>query len=232
MPYALDHSKRLEAALKILDSNTASLDKLESLGTLLKDFDPKLNQAIDRCKKIISNIKKIQSGDLIELGVENLPGNDEKEKKRKKLILLLLKNWRELKSEVKRLNKELTNQPDASNYGRIIKFAKGPFGLVTLAALVIVGVSILSFNKKTQKPEQIIVPTSQKAKIKVIEFKEKNIPLDQLHIGQGPDCGGGIPTPHYHAKNGVSVTAIDGTIIPDPGSCGYGKVSETQIIFY
>lgn len=229
MPYASDHPKRLSAALKILDVNTASLEKIESLGTLLKDFDPKLNQIISRSKKIISDIKKIQSGDLIELGIENLPARDEKEKKRKKLILLLLKNWRELKSEVKRLDKELSNQLEVSNYGRIIKFAKGPFGLVTLAALVIIGISAMSFNKGTQKSEETIIPTQQKAKIKVIEFQGKNIPLDQLHIGQGPDCGSGTPTPHYHAKNGISVTATDGSLIPDPGSCGYGKVAETTV---
>ncbi len=64
-------------------------------------------------------------------------------------------------------------------------------------------------------------------KIQVILFGDKQIPLSELHIGQAhiPHCD----SPHYHAITG-RVTALDGTVLQDPGDCGFGKVKDVKII--
>lgn len=61
----------------------------------------------------------------------------------------------------------------------------------------------------------------------VIEYQGREISLDQLHVGHAhaPNCD----ADHYHATLGFAV-AIDGTLIVDPGNCGYGKVPETPTI--
>lgn len=67
----------------------------------------------------------------------------------------------------------------------------------------------------------------QKEKIKVIVVNGKKVPIAQVHVGTGPECGPN-EAPHYHANTG-SVTALDGTVIPDPGACGYGKVRDVPV---
>lgn len=63
--------------------------------------------------------------------------------------------------------------------------------------------------------------------VAVIEYQGREISLDQLHIGHAhaPNCD----ADHYHATLGYAA-AIDGTLIVDPGNCGYGKVPETPTI--
>jgi len=61
--------------------------------------------------------------------------------------------------------------------------------------------------------------------IKVIIVNGRKIPLEQVHIGQGPECD---ELAHYHA-NKASVTALDGTKLTDPGGCGYGKVKDIPV---
>jgi hypothetical protein len=59
--------------------------------------------------------------------------------------------------------------------------------------------------------------------ITVIEYNGKHLPTSQLAVQDEVGCGGD----HWHAARGGSVTATDGTVVPDPGpQCGYGKVSE------
>ncbi len=239
MPYASDHKQRIEAALKLLDSSSTSFDKFESIKALLTDLDPRLNKILDDCHKTISNLHKLQTGNFIELAAEHIPETDEKLKKRKKALLLFIHSWHNLKGEVVRIQKELSPHSHQSRwlrYGKIIKSAKGPFGLVTITALAIVGILLIMHNKNssiTKQPQttiRILISPTKKPPIRVINFTSKQIPLTQLRIGQGPDCGNGVPTPHYHALNEISVQALDGTIIPDPGGCGYGKVSETSVL--
>ncbi len=69
----------------------------------------------------------------------------------------------------------------------------------------------------------------EKEKIKVIVVRGKKVPLSQVHVGKGPECDSEAnQIPHYHA-NLSSVTALDGTVIPDPGGCGYGKVQQVPV---
>lgn len=68
-----------------------------------------------------------------------------------------------------------------------------------------------------------------KEKIKVIVVNGKKVPLDQVHVGKGPECDSETKQyPHYHA-NSEKVTALDGTVIVDPNGCGYGKVKDIPV---
>ncbi|HEX9609098.1 MAG TPA: hypothetical protein VGA06_02730 [Candidatus Paceibacterota bacterium] len=58
--------------------------------------------------------------------------------------------------------------------------------------------------------------------IKVIQYGGKYLPVSQLKVESEVGCG----ADHWHAARGGSVTATDGTVVPDPGpQCGYGKTS-------
>ncbi len=64
-----------------------------------------------------------------------------------------------------------------------------------------------------------------KEKVQVIVFRDKYVPVAQVHVGKGPECDG---EPHYHANTG-SVKTLDGTVFTDPGGCGYGKVKNVPV---
>ena len=91
--------------------------------------------------------------------------------------------------------------------------------MATLAAVVIVG------GKYLLGRTQETTTNTSREKIQVIEFNGKQIPITEVVVGTGPDCD----SDHYHAADGTSVQAVDGAAVPDPGGCGYGKVSEVTI---
>lgn len=70
----------------------------------------------------------------------------------------------------------------------------------------------------------------QQKQIKVIIVQGKKVPIAQVHVGKGPEClfENGKEAPHYHANQG-EVTALDGTVLKDPGGCGYGKVKDVPV---
>lgn len=69
----------------------------------------------------------------------------------------------------------------------------------------------------------------EKEKIKVIIVRGKKVPIAQVHVGKGPECDSETSQlPHYHANTG-QVTALDGTVITDPGGCGLGKVKDIPV---
>jgi len=45
-------------------------------------------------------------------------------------------------------------------------------------------------------------------------------------VGHGPDCD----SPHYHGLSEVSVKTTDGSLMTDPGGCGFGKVKDVSVI--
>ncbi len=237
-----DSTKRVLTAEKLFLEETTTKEKIASLQTLLKGINPKIDALLSEIMRTLSDFEKLQKGEIIELTAEKLPENTEEEKERKRLLLLLMRSWKQLQGEVARVKSEF-EQMDGSKQqvdhsqkiqgvGRVLLGAKGPFGLVTLAAVIVVSGMLLLQNKPEVKPSVRVTNNqsekvlSAKNKIKVIAFLGKQIPLDELEIRNGPDCD----SPHYHAKNGISVTALDGTIIPDPGSCAFGKVKDVQIL--
>lgn len=64
--------------------------------------------------------------------------------------------------------------------------------------------------------------------IKVIQYGEKYLPVSQLTKEDEEGCDGGKA--HWHASQGGSVMATDGSTVNDPGpQCGYGKLTDKPI---
>lgn len=246
-----DTKKRIEEAYKLLAKESTSLEKFESIRTLIKGLNPRLDALLENTSKALSNIEKLKKGDIIVLSAESLPENSPEEKKRKQTIIFLINSWRQLQSEVKRISLELehmkgNNENNAAipvdkiaSAGRITSVAKGPFGIITLGALIIVGASFFFAGKSNNTPIQQskteVLPAhttpSTVSKIQVIIFNGKKLPVKELHTDSGPECTSlGTEAPHYHALRNSIVKAIDGTMVEDPGGCGFGKVKETEIV--
>lgn len=227
--------KRVWAAYNLLQEDTTNKERLDSVAALLKGVNPKIDRLLSFTSKAYSDIEKIQKGEVIDLTAKYLPEKTEEEKKRKRVLLYFIKTWKQLKGEVERVKAEFEKTKDNSQYknvqtaGRIISQAKGPFGIVTLVAVVLVGL-VAYFNlvsreaSKTKSEEN--VDTSQKSHIKVIDVKGKKIPLSQVRVGVGTECEG---REHYHAISGNVAKATDGSDVFDPGGCGYGKVEDVKV---
>lgn len=233
-----DSKKRLQEANQLLVEKTTTAEKLESLSVILKGLNPKLDIALQNYAETFSKIESLQSGDAVSLTAASIPANSEEEKRRKKAILAFIRTWEDLKDEIVRVKTELENsqgtQQQAQSAGKIISNALGPFGLVTIAAVLIVG--FLTFTNLNKPPQTQVAQdqssaqsgtTAPVSKIKVIIFGGKKIPLTELTEGKGPECD---QASHYHAKNHTAAIAIDGSTVPDPGSCGFGKVSEVEVV--
>lgn len=234
-----DFRKRVDAAYQLLTAATISKESFESIRTLLKGIHPRIDTPLETLSHQLSDYEKLYKGELLELGLENLPQDSEEEKKRKKLLLLIIKQWNELKSEVQRVQKELSASDKNSHdknleHGEKIALgAKGPLGIITIAAVIItiIGAVLLKNQTNTQTQpatlgQTTIITPSQKPTVKIIIFENKEIPITEIVLRSGPDCD----SPHYHALNHTSVKALDGTIIPDPGGCAFGKANEVKII--
>lgn len=228
-----DSKKRFEVAEKLLAEDSTTVEKVESGFTLLRGIHPKIEKVLEPASRAFANLKKLQEGKIIEMSAENLPAQTEEQKKRKKALVLFIKTLKDLRSEVERVKSELekgqTSGSQISSIAKIASFAKGPFGVITLAAVLIAAFLIYSNINKNQIAQNQTVDqlsNSPKSKIQAIEFQGKIIPLIELEERSGPDCD----SAHYHAKNHASVKTLDGEIISDPGACAYGKVKEVKII--
>jgi hypothetical protein len=145
---------QLESAYTLLTEDTTTLEKIEKLKPLLMGINPTLDQKLDAVMAHVAHLKAAFGGDLIHLASHTLPAKTESDKKRKKALLLFITSWKSLKSEVKRIQGYLpakagydeSLENSASTAGSVAKtglFAKGPFGLITLAAVAVVGVGLL-----------------------------------------------------------------------------------------
>jgi len=224
-----DTQEKMLAAYQMLQVPSLSVATFEQVRTMVKGIHPGIDKKLELCSKAISKMQKIQQMDVISLTAEGLPEDTEKNKKKKKAILFLINSLKDLQSEIKRVTHEFSHQSgnntSVSSWGRIIKYAKGPLGLITAAAILIVVVSSISHKGTTS--QKVAPSPTQRQTQQVIQFNGKQIPVSQLHIGYPhvPGCDG----THYHAISG-SVTAVDGTVMQDPGGCGFGKVADTQVI--
>lgn len=130
---------------------TTTREKFSHVCTLLKGTHPKIDELIVQCERTLSTIGQIEEGDVIGLSADNLPENTEEEKKRKKALLLFIGSWRNLKSEVARVQAEFNQNPQsgagqASMWGRIFRGAKGPLGVITVIAIGVVAMQQTSVD--------------------------------------------------------------------------------------
>lgn len=214
--------KRMRAAYILLQGQEISISTFEQVRILIKGLHPGVDKKLTICSKALSTLQKIKEGDVILLSAETLPEKTENQKKQKKALLLFISAFRDLRSEVHRVEKEFAKAGDelTTRWEHVMIAAKGSFGIVTIAAVIIVSVALLQ-----NRPSQDAV--MQKASVKVIEYQGKQIPLSELRVGKGPECD---EESHYHAHNNISIKTLDGTIITDPGDCGFGKVANIRIV--
>ena len=228
MRVSTDAHQKMKAASDLLGQDMLSIAAFENVRALIKGLHPVLDGKLEAASKALHTLEKLQTGDIITLSAEHLPEESEKQKKRKKALIFFINCVKDLRSEVQRLETELNSSPKNTTdsvlrVGRIVKFAKGPFGLVTLAALVIV-IALPFLGHRPAASSRQATPTFAKNQLQVITYQGKQLPLSQLYVGHGPDCD----SPHYHATTG-KVTALDGSVVVDPEGCGFGKVGETKI---
>lgn len=234
-----EYRRKFQEAFRLLGAERTNLEKLESVRVLVHGLNPKVDKLFDKCLEAFSKIEDIKKGEVLELSVELLPEETEGEKKRKKAIIFFIKTYKDLAAEIERTGGEFEggdknqNEGQVTTLSKILSGAKGPFGLVTLAAIVIVaGLFFInskkgSGNGQTQLVADSPLPQSAPlAKLQIIIYKDKQIPLSELREATGPDCDG----PHYHAKNQAWVKALDGTTIADPGACAFGKTGEVKVL--
>lgn len=228
--------EKLEALHKLLSQDSTTLEKFQSAAKLAQGINSQIDAALDKAEDALGKIENLSKGEVIELSAEVLPEETEKQKKRKKAIILFIKHYKELKSEIERVKSEFeaskSNGQQLSTAGRIAAFAKGPLGIITIAAVIIVAVGgmLLSQTSTTNPPNQAsqsASPSPTAEKIKGIIFNGQKIPLTELKTATGPECD---QDSHYHAADHNSATAIDSSTVPDPGGCGFGKVKEVQIV--
>jgi hypothetical protein len=151
----MDHkamARRIEAAQAILTAKELDHSSFESLRKLLAGIDPKLDTVLASAGKAFRNADQLLKGDVMELVLENIPDVTPEDKKRKKAILLFLKFWNDLKSEVARVEKELAHAQSSHTNpaGNILAAAKGPLGLITLIAVGIVALKMTEVTVRIQ----------------------------------------------------------------------------------
>ncbi|MBI3379157.1 hypothetical protein HY029_00180 [Candidatus Gottesmanbacteria bacterium] len=143
------NKEKIDAAMQLLLEETTTVTKFEKIRILIKGINPKLDKTLESCSKGIKTLKRLQAGDVIELTATNLPEQTEEQKKRKKALLFLISSWKNLRAEVARVQKlfneqakegKVTTQEQLATTGKLISTSKGPFGLITALAVLIVGV--------------------------------------------------------------------------------------------
>lgn len=140
--------EKIDAALQLLLEETTTFTKFEKIRILIKGINPQIDKTLSTCSDVVKKIKKIQKGEIIELSLGALPENTEEQKKRKKYLLLFLFSWKDLRGEVAKVQKlyqqqssdgKMTAQEHLASASKLTATAKGPFGLITALAVVIVG---------------------------------------------------------------------------------------------
>ena len=168
-----DAKKRLEAAHALFLGSSTSKEKLSSVRALVQGAHPSIDEKLKKCDDAFSYLEKFGNVELIELSADHLPENTEDEKKRKKAILLYIKFWKDLQSEIARVGAEF-NAPDSgqnaiqkqSFWKKIFSAAKGPFGIITIvgvgAAVVLQATSVRLVIKNngcgTMTPASLPIP--------------------------------------------------------------------------
>ncbi len=134
--------KRLEAVHALFVGSTTSTEKLGSIRALIKGVHSGLDDKLKQCEEAFTRLEKMMNAEIIELSAEHLPESTDEEKKRKKALLFFIKSWKDLQSEVTRVQNELNAANNGQNTSqkrslgnRIFSSMKGPFGIITIAAV-------------------------------------------------------------------------------------------------
>ena len=128
------------AAYSLLLEPTTTREKFQHISALIHGINKELDEVLERVEHALSELEKIYQGAIVELGAEHLPETTEEQKRRKKYFLLFIHSWKDLQSEVGRVQAEFNSQAQTpaqqgSRWWRILKSAKGPLGVITVIAI-------------------------------------------------------------------------------------------------
>jgi len=233
---------RIRSGYQLLEAKNFSYTSFQDTRKLIAGLNPAIDQKLSAVSKVWQEVRKYKKDNLSQTMLKSLPEDTKEDKKRKKLLLLLFKNYRSLKSEVNRVQKELNkaqysadSRQTMQSTSKLISTAKGPWGIITLTAAIIVGgITIFSTNKSPtiKEPPVTQAVTASPLGVQVIQYEAHQIPLDELRIGLGGEClTNGQPAEHYHPVNPEGATSLSGEIVadPNPTGCGFGKDSEIEV---
>lgn len=193
--------ENLKLAAELLCEDSTTLVKVEKALSLVKGISPKAEKYLTSSVKIIAKINKISEGAVVELSAQNLPEQTKTQKQRKKLILLLITNLKDFKSEIGRLQALQTTS--AVGTAKVLATLKGPLGLVTVAAAVIV-VGAKLIDTKT-----VSVNISNFGCRPIPPLTEKAIDIPGLKLPETAINSGGNGT--------ISILAVPLTVSLSPG---------------
>jgi hypothetical protein len=139
-----DIKVKIHAAQDLLNESTTTLEKVQSLLVLLKGTNKKLDALLTQCQTACAAVELASAGALVELSAQGMPEETDEQKKRKKVLLLFIKSWEDLKTEVARVQAELDlghSVQDSSFWKNTLSHAKGPVAVITLVAI---GIGVMS----------------------------------------------------------------------------------------
>ena len=215
-----EYRSQLEAAYILLEGDTTTLEKFEKIKSLIGGINPDLDKKLAAVTSSLNHLKALWNTDVIHFATHSLREKTPREKKRKKALLLFIASWRSLKSEVARVQgyyQESASDPGAtaSAVAKTGLFAKGPFGVITFAAVAIVGVGLLLRQASTtiEISNKGCAPLSVPAEL---PFKLPGLRLPSSPIVSGVPASATLPalTVDVHSTN----SAITATIFGQSGS--------------
>lgn len=188
--------EKIEAAYRLLTEETTTFGKFEKIRTLVKGFNPKIDQVVAECSRVVSKIRKIQKGEVIELAAEGLGEDTPQKKKRKKALLLFLGRWKTLKAEIKRVREIYqSHSSKLEKTAQVAHGAKGPWGLITALAVGAVAIGgVLAYLNSAAV--SIIIKNNGCAPITPVVNAPVSIPgigLPAETIGDGGEAEAKLP---------------------------------------
>lgn len=94
---AKDIQKRMTAAHRLLIEPTITRQTFEHIRTIIKGIHPHIDKKLDGSSRLLSDLEKLQKGEVIQFTLENLPEETEEQKKRKRSLLLFIRSFKDLK---------------------------------------------------------------------------------------------------------------------------------------
>lgn len=132
--------ERLRAAYQLLIEQTTSRQKITTVLTLVRGTDPRIDVLVTKVEEAVLLLDKIQEGDVIMLAADALPETNEREERRKKVLMFFTKSWRELGSEISRIQSELHHRIEIVRpplWRRFLSFIKWPLLIIALVAIAV-----------------------------------------------------------------------------------------------
>jgi hypothetical protein len=205
-----DAKDRLLAAHTLLLEPAGSFEKFHALKKLISGITPELDEALEIAEKELHPLEQLLGHQFVMLGLENLPEGTESQKKRKKAVLYFWHIWDELRNEIERVHTELDASDGTQNVGRkswhwgsIIRYAAGPVGLVTAAAVLF---SLSAYTSVSVTIKNNNCPTMYPSASSIANY------IPGVFFPTNPIVAGGVATAHIPTVPAVVEDLGNGTL--------------------